>query len=118
MLGVATGNSRRGLDRILLEHDLTNMFVTLQTADGHPSKPHPSMVLKAVAEASSAVENTVMVGDTSYDMLMGCKAGAHSLGVAWGYHPTDELLGAGAKHVATDYSEVPALVRAWIGDAS
>ncbi|MBL4838224.1 MAG: HAD-IA family hydrolase [Kordiimonadaceae bacterium] len=118
LLGVATGNSRRGLDRILKEHDLADMFVTLQTADGHPSKPHPSMVLKAVAEAGSTVENTVMVGDTSYDMLMGCKAGAHSLGVNWGYHAVDELLEAGAKHVASDYAEIPALVRTWVGETS
>jgi len=115
LLGVATGNSRRGLDRILKEHNLTDMFVTLQTADGHPSKPHPSMIHTAVAEAGASIEQTVMVGDTSYDMMMSAKAGCRGLGVMWGYHAVDELKKAGAHHVAQSYSEVPDLVHAWIG---
>lgn len=115
LLGVATGNSSRGLKRILFEHDLTDLFVTTQTADGHPSKPHPSMIQTAIAEAGAHIENTVMVGDTSYDMLMSAKAGCLGLGVSWGYHGEDELKDAGAKHVATDYTQVPTLIEAWIG---
>lgn len=118
LLGVATGNSRRGLDRVIKEHDLGGMFVTLQTADGHPSKPHPSMIHTAIAEAGSSPEHTVMIGDTSYDMMMSVRAGSHALGVNWGYHSEDELAAAGAKHIAAEYDEVPALVKAWIGDAA
>ncbi|MEX0300086.1 MAG: HAD-IA family hydrolase [Kordiimonas sp.] len=118
LLGVATGNSRRGLDRVIKEHDLGGLFVTLQTADGHPSKPHPSMIHTAIAEAGSCPEHTIMVGDTSYDMLMSVRAGSHALGVDWGYHHEDELLSAGAKHIASHYDEVPALVKSWIGEAA
>ena len=115
LLGVATGNSKRGLDRVLKEHDLTDMFVTLQTADGHPSKPHPSMIHTAVAEAGADVNDTIMIGDTSYDITMSVKAGSHALGVNWGYHSVDELFRAGARKVATDFSDIPAVVDDWLG---
>ncbi|MFC3050703.1 HAD-IA family hydrolase [Kordiimonas pumila] len=114
LLGIATGNSIRGLERILKEHDLTDMFISLQTADGHPSKPHPSMIQKAIAEAGSAPEYTVMVGDTSYDMMMSARAGVAGLGVVWGYHSTDELLKAGARHIVNHYDEIPDIITGWI----
>jgi phosphoglycolate phosphatase len=101
MLGVATGKSDRGLALCLEHHGLTGRFITLQTADRHPSKPHPSMVHQAMADAGSAPETTIMIGDTSYDMEMGIAAGARSLGVDWGYHEPHELLDAGAYHVAS-----------------
>ena len=100
MLGVATGKSDRGLVQCLLSHGLKGRFVTLQTADRHPSKPHPSMIHEAMAEAGSAPETTVMIGDTSFDILMGVAAGTRALGVEWGYHPAEELRAAGAYHVA------------------
>jgi len=115
LLGVATGNSRRGLDRVIEEHNLDGMFVTLQTADGHPSKPHPSMIHTAVAETGAEVTDTIMIGDTSYDITMSVRAGSHALGVNWGYHSLAELKNAGARHVANDFSEIPALVESWLG---
>lgn len=107
MLGVATGKSDRGLLRVLEHHGLRHHFVTLQTADRHPSKPHPSMVEAAMAEAGAGPETTVMIGDTSFDMAMARAAGAHALGVAWGYHPAAELTAAGAHHVAGHASHLP-----------
>jgi phosphoglycolate phosphatase len=115
LLGVATGNSKRGLDRVLAEHDLTGLFITLQTADGHPSKPHPSMIHTAVADAGADVADSMMIGDTSYDITMAVRAGSHALGVNWGYHSPDELTQAGARHVATDFSDIPPLVETWLG---
>lgn len=106
-LGVATGKSDRGLAHILAHHGLTDHFVTLQTADRHPSKPHPSMVETAMAEATALPENTVMIGDTSYDMLMARAAGVRALGVAWGYHPPHELTEAGAHAVAEHVARLP-----------
>jgi phosphoglycolate phosphatase len=100
VLGVATGKSDRGLAICLEHHRLTDRFVTLQTADRHPSKPHPSMVEQAMAEAGAAPETTIMIGDTSFDMAMGVAAGARALGVDWGYHDHHELVAAGAFHVA------------------
>ncbi len=100
-LGVATGKSDRGLDLCLRHHGVRDRFVTLQTADRHPSKPHPSMVYEAMIDAGAMPSTTVMIGDTSFDMAMGVAAGARSLGVDWGYHPAHELTAAGAYHVAS-----------------
>jgi len=102
LLGVATGKSDRGLALCLTHHGLIDRFVTLQTADRHPSKPHPSMLLTAMAEAGAAPDTTVMIGDTSFDIDMGVAAGGRSIGVAWGYHPPAELLASGAQAVAMD----------------
>jgi phosphoglycolate phosphatase len=108
LLGVATGKSDRGLSLCLSHHGLLKRFVTLQTADRHPSKPHPSMILQAMADAGAVAETTVMIGDTSFDMEMAVNAGTRALGVAWGYHPPEELMDAGAARVAVD---APALYR-------
>ena len=107
LLGVATGKSDRGLLRVLDHHGLRHHFVTLQTADRHPSKPHPSMLETAMAEAGAAPETTVMIGDTSFDMQMAAAAGAHALGVAWGYHPPEELMAAGAAQVVGHARQIP-----------
>jgi phosphoglycolate phosphatase len=107
LIGVATGKSDRGLARILAHHGIADRFVTLQTADRHPSKPHPSMVELAMAEAGAAPGTTVMIGDTSYDMMMGRAAGARALGVAWGYHPAEELSAAGAHAIARTVASLP-----------
>jgi phosphoglycolate phosphatase len=100
LLGVATGKSDRGLTLCLEHHGLTKAFVTLQTADRHPSKPHPSMIEAAMADAGAGPETTVMIGDTSYDMIMARTAGARALGVGWGYHSASALHAAGAHAVA------------------
>lgn len=110
VLGVATGKSDRGLAHILAIHGIAARFVTLQTADRHPSKPHPSMVETAMAEAGATPETTVMIGDTSYDMLMARAAGVRALGVAWGYHPVDELTAAGAHAIAARVAELPTIM--------
>jgi len=100
-LGVATGKSDRGLAHILAHHGLTDRFVTLQTADRHPSKPDPSMLLAAMAEVGATAEQTAMIGDTSFDMAMAKAAGARAVGVAWGYHDAHDLVRGGAQAVAT-----------------
>ncbi|PCI60857.1 MAG: haloacid dehalogenase [Kordiimonadales bacterium] len=115
MLGVATGNSKRGLQRVIDDHGLEGLFVTLQTADSHVSKPDPSMVYTAVTEAGSDVADSIMIGDTSYDMQMAKRAGCRALGVSWGYHSDTELTGAGAEHIARSFAEVPAVIERLIG---
>lgn len=112
LLGVATGKSDRGLNLCLSHHGIHAHFVTLQTADRHPSKPHPSMLLTAMADAGAVPETTVMIGDTSYDIDMALAAGTKALGVGWGYHPPADLIAAGAHAVAMDSGELNAHIRA------
>jgi phosphoglycolate phosphatase len=99
LMGVATGKARRGLDHACQAHDLDRFFVTRQTADLHPSKPHPAMLLAALGETGAEAGDAVMVGDTTYDMEMGVAAGYRTIGVSWGYHAADALVEAGAERV-------------------
>ncbi len=112
LLGVATGKSDRGLKLILEHHGLHPKFVTLQTADRHPSKPHPSMIAQAMADAGAAPDTTAMIGDTSFDMAMAKAAGCAAIGVAWGYHNADQLIEAGADVVAEHPSALVAILEA------
>jgi phosphoglycolate phosphatase len=114
LLAVATGKSDRGLRHCLESHGIHARFVSLQTADRHPSKPHPSMVEQAIVEAGSSPEATIVVGDTSFDMAMGAAAGAAPIGAGWGYHEAEELIAAGAVAVAEQPLDVLALVRSHV----
>ena len=102
LLGVATGKSRRGVAAILLREELSELFHTIQTADTHPSKPDPSMLLTAMADAGCEPVDTVMIGDTTFDIDMARAASVRSIGVAWGYHPIDALMDAGAHAIVHD----------------
>lgn len=109
-LGIATGKNLRGLQFSLEHHGLREHFLTLHTPDTAPSKPHPAMVLDAMAACGCEPEETVVIGDTSYDMEMARAAKAGALGVSWGYHPVETLQAAGAQAVIKDFSElVPTL---------
>lgn len=107
LFGVATGKSDRGLAHILAHHGLSDRFVTLQTADRHPSKPHPAMLHEAMARTGAAPYMTVMIGDTSFDMAMARAAGVRAVGVTWGYHHEQALLDAGAQAIARRCAELP-----------
>lgn len=110
-LGVATGKNLRGLRAALERHGLAERFVTLQTPDHSPSKPHPGMVLRALAEIGCRPEETVLIGDTTYDIEMAGNAGIASLGVSWGYHAPEELRAAGARGLVERFEALlPALV--------
>ena len=109
-LGVATGKSDRGLLACLTRHGVRELFITLQTADRHPSKPHPAMLEAALVEAGAAPGETVMVGDTVFDIAMARAAGVRAVGVAWGYHEPSELLDAGAAGVAESAEELEELI--------
>lgn len=106
LLAIATGKSDRGLRLALEQLDMSGRFISLQTADRHPSKPHPSMIEAALADAGVAREQAVMIGDTSFDMAMARAAGVRALGVGWGYHPPEALLAAGAQSVAMDSAQL------------
>ena len=112
LLGIATGKSDRGVALCLEHHGLAGRFVTIQTADRHPSKPHPSMIEQALSDAGAGAETSLMIGDTSYDMAMARAAGVTAVGVAWGYHDADTLRRAGAHHVAARPAEILELTKA------
>ena len=76
LLGIATGKGRAALNATLDPHGLLPFFTTFQTADRNASKPHPEMVLNAMSETGTVAADTVVIGDTSYDMAMAASAGA------------------------------------------
>jgi phosphoglycolate phosphatase len=104
VLGIATGKSRRGVLRFIEHNGLQGIFSTIQTADDAPSKPHPAMLLQAMAETGASPQTTVMIGDTSYDIVMAASAKVASIGVTWGYHSVAELKKAGAKTIVNSFS--------------
>ena len=115
LLGIATGKGRNALNATLDPHGLTRFFTTFQTADRNAGKPDPEMVLNAMAETGAEAADTVVVGDTSYDMAMAVNAGVHALGVGWGYHGPAALREAGAAHIAGSFGEIPDLVERLLG---
>jgi phosphoglycolate phosphatase len=116
LLGIATGKSRRGVARLLEREGWHGAFVTIQTADDNPSKPHPEMIRRAMAETGADAGSTLMIGDTTYDIEMGLAAGVQALGVAWGYHAPERLIGAGAHAMAEAPDRLLAAVDALLSD--
>jgi len=106
LLGIATGKAMRGVRHMLDKHDLHGRFVTIQTADTSPSKPHPDMVFRAMAETGTDPERTLVIGDTGFDMAMAKAAGAHALGVTWGYHDHSRLSENGADRIIQSYDDL------------
>ena len=109
-LGIATGKSRRGVAHLVARHRWDRIFATIQTADDAPSKPDPAMLRQAMAEAGAAPGDTVMIGDSTFDMLMARAAGVRPVGVSWGYHPVAALTEAGAESVVGSYGQLRALL--------
>jgi phosphoglycolate phosphatase len=104
--GIVTSKSRRGLVRALASHDLVDRFVTLQTVDDGPGKPHPFLLERAMAEAGASPESTLMIGDTTYDIETARNAGVEAIGVAWGAHQPAALRAAGARTVLARFDEL------------
>ena len=114
LLAIATGKSRRGLEHVFDIHGFRSMFHSVQCADDHPSKPHPSMVEACLRDTGVEPEHAVIIGDTSFDIEMGRAAGIHAVAVDWGYHPGESLLALGAAELLTRFDELPrALDRIW-----
>ena len=104
LLAVATGKARRGLDYLLDKSDLKRHFIVTQTADDAPSKPHPGM-LENCARMTGA-ERMVMIGDTSFDIVMAKSFGCTAIGVTWGYHPEYILHESGADLIVRSFPEL------------
>ena len=115
LLAIATGKSRRGLLRVLEQHGLRDRFVDMATADDGPSKPNPTSLLDMLDRCGARPEEAVIIGDTSFDMELGCNAGVRRIGVSWGYHPRERLSEAGAERIAAHFGEIPDLARNLLG---
>lgn len=108
LLGIATGKSRRGVAHLLERHGWESRFATIQTAHDAPSKPHPAMIEQALAAVGAEPEEAVIVGDSSFDMLMGRAAGIATIGVSWGFQPVAALRAAGASLIVDDAADLAA----------
>ena len=111
LLGITTGKGRRGLNTTLEKHGLSGHFDVLRSADDGPGKPDPFMVQSALDELGIAKADAIVVGDTSFDMQMALNAGVSALGVAWGYHPEQELIAAGAAEIVPSFDALLAVLK-------
>lgn len=110
LLAIATGKTRSGLDRALAGSGLRQFFHASRCADECHSKPHPQMLLELMEEFTLAPENTLMIGDTTHDMLMARNADVPALAVAYGAHPRLSLEAEAPLICADSVVEV----RAWL----
>jgi phosphoglycolate phosphatase len=107
-LGIATGKSRKGAEFIVERHGWQRLFDTVQSADDAPSKPHPGMILNAIAETGATAARTAMVGDSSFDIEMAVAADVVPVAVSWGFQPVESLVALGARHRLAAITELPA----------
>jgi phosphoglycolate phosphatase len=107
-LAVATGKGRRGLDRDIASHDLGALFSTTRCADDAPSKPHPQMLVDIMEELGVSGEQTLMIGDTTYDMEMARNAGIACVAVSTGVHDGQRLLEFDPLALLDSIAELPA----------
>jgi len=110
-VAVATGKSRKGLDRILHDLSLECAFNTTRCADETRSKPHPLMLTEILEELGVSVEGAVMVGDTTYDLEMAAAIGMDSIGMSHGAHDEARLRACGPQVICHSISEL----LDWIG---
>ena len=97
-LAVATGKSRRGLDRVMQETGLGHLFEVTRCADETRSKPHPRMLEEILAHTKVSVDSALMIGDTDYDLNMATNAGMDALAVTYGAHELSRLEQAQPTH--------------------
>lgn len=91
-LAVATGKGRNGLDKVLNETGMGEYFPVTRCADESHSKPHPQMLLEIIDWYGVEANETIMVGDSEYDLLMANNAAAHSVAVSYGVHEKQRLM--------------------------
>ena len=105
-IAVATGKSRRGLDEALATVQLKGLFDATRTADETASKPDPRMLHELIEELDVDPQRTLMVGDTTHDLLMARHAGVHGVGVSYGAHDHTTFAPLAPLHVAHSAREL------------
>ena len=107
LLSIITSRSSGRLQQLLDNNGIGGRFITLKTTDDGPGKPNPFLMNQMLAEFDIDKENAVMVGDTTFDILMARNAGTSAIGVSWGVHDIEELLEAGADTIVDNVSHLP-----------
>lgn len=109
-LSVATGKSRRGLDKVLEETGLGELFPITRCADETRSKPHPQMLEEILTDYDTPAHHALMIGDSEYDLLMASNIGLHSLAVSYGVHELERLL----QHQPQGYVDAVTQIPQWL----
>jgi phosphoglycolate phosphatase len=112
LLAIATGKSRRGLDRDLEFHNLKPLFAASRCADETNPKPHPAMLLEIMEELQTESKSALMIGDTSHDLEMARAAGVDALAVTYGAHPEQGLRECGPLTCVADVKSLEAWLKA------
>ena len=107
LLSIITSRSNGRLVDLLEQQGIAKRFVALKTVDHGPGKPNPHLMLQTLSETGVDAADAVMVGDTTFDILMAKNAGTAAVGVSWGVHERHELTEAGAAHVVDAFHEIP-----------
>jgi phosphoglycolate phosphatase len=110
VLGTATGKALRGINWMVEKNGWHGFFTTMQASDTAASKPSPEMVENACRETGIAPADTIVFGDSIYDMQMAVSGGAHAIGVSYGYGEPDALLAAGAKTIIDGFNMVEQVI--------
>lgn len=110
LIALATGKGTRGARHALEVHGLIDRFVSIQTSDTAPGKPHPGMLIQAMNEAGVEASATIMVGDTVYDLETARNASVTSVAVTWGYHEREDLVSFGPGAVIDHFDDLDAEV--------
>ncbi len=111
-LGVATGKNTAGLQRALDSCGMGPYFHATRTAEQTFSKPHPAMLLELMEELAVSAERTLMVGDTTHDVLLAQNAGVDVLAVSFGAHPAEQLQALQPLALLDDFTQLRAWFRA------
>lgn len=105
-LAVATGKTRLGLNEALTHVELRGVFDATRTADETASKPHPQMLHELMSELGVEAERTLMIGDTTHDLLLAANAGAASVAVSYGAHQPAEFAAHAPRYIAHSVSDL------------
>jgi phosphoglycolate phosphatase len=116
VFAIVTSRSNRRFQDLIDRAGLAGRFVSVKTADQGPGKPNPFLLNEAMREAGVEVKDTVMIGDTTYDVLTARNAGTGAVGVTWGVHSAEELHNAGAHHVADEFDQLHDVVESLINN--
>lgn len=118
LLSVATGKSKRGVERTLKLHSLARHFKQTRCIEDGPGKPHPFMAQSVIEALGVAPACAVVIGDSEHDMRMARAAGCRALGVTWGFGHDHELTAAGAHEVHGSFASLTASLDRFAGKSA